>query len=139
MRAFDNSPDAMACNEFHPLVLETHDAARRSGDRTEAAAKWLEAYKRRGGSSADQARFSEMIATASSLGYALRTLSWTGTAIAYQQVCRQQFVDGAPKPDGVPAIDQKLRAAEDCERSYPAGDARLDCVARAFKSPGATR
>jgi hypothetical protein len=76
-----------------------------------------------------------MMEAASSLGYRLRTLSWSGTGIAYQQLCRQQFVDGAPKPDGVPALDQELRAAEDCERTYPAGDESLDCVARAFKSP----
>lgn len=135
VRAFDKSFDAMACNEFNPLVMQARDAARRSGDRAEVPATWLETYKRRGGSSADQARFSAMMEAASSLGYRLRTLSWSGTGIAYQQLCRQQFIDGAPKPDGVPALDQKLRAAEDCEGTYPAGDERLDCVARAFKSP----
>jgi hypothetical protein len=129
-----NDPRAKTCAQYAALVGEAYDALG-PNDPAELAAKRLEAkYKERISSNEDQARLSRMMGGVSNLAYGLRTLTKEGALIAHMQMCRQQSSGGLPTPSDLAAIDRKLRSAEGCEKNFPAGTQRKDCVARAFGS-----
>jgi hypothetical protein len=130
-----DDPKAKVCAQYGALIAEAHDALG-LGDPAEVAAKRLEAkYKQRVTSAEDQARVSRMMMGISNLAFGLRSLSKEGAVIAHLQMCRQQLpADWAPAFADFLAIDRKLLLAEGCEKDFPVGLHRKDCIARAFGS-----
>jgi hypothetical protein len=129
-------PKAATCAQYTALVGEAHDALGPS-DPPEMAAKKLQAkYSQRVSSPDDQARLTRMMTGVAMLAYGLRALSRDGAIIAHMQMCRQQASGDSPAiSDSAPAaIDRKMRVAEGCEKNFPVGPKRKDCVARAFGS-----
>ncbi len=126
-----NPERAELCARAGVLTTQAHELLKTNPDPIAVSHLLLKQYARPDFTPAERARLETIFVGHTGLAAEFKGLSAETLGVAYLQLCRFQIGGGQPDFGG-PAWAKRLDAAERCERDFPAGNPRKECVARAF-------